>query len=280
MAPIDRIGIECLGVFGLPPVQLVELAADLDCRYMTVNLGLAARCNPHGYPVWSLRDDPSLRREMVAAMRDQGVSISLGEGFSVRRKTDVRDLAADLDLMVELGVGRVNAVSTEPDWNRTIDQLGLFVDMARELGIETTTEIGVGPLSNLTKAAAAVREVGQPHFRLLIDTMHFFRLGSSIADIATVDPDMIGYVQLCDVPLAPKIADYMEEAMCERMVPGTGELPLSELLSALRRDLVIGIEVPMRSLAEAGVGPYERLRPCVEATRDLLARLDAGPAFG
>jgi hypothetical protein len=68
----------------------------------------------------------------------------------------------------------------------------------------------------------------------------------------------------------------MEEAMFERMVPGEGELPLRELLSALPKDIVIELEVPRRSLALAGVSPADRLRPCVEAARRLLADVQLG----
>jgi hypothetical protein len=55
----------------------------------------------------------------------------------------------------------------------------------------------------------------------------------------------------------------------------TGELPLLDILAALPPQLVLGIEVPQRSLADAGVGPYERVARCVEATRNLLDRLKA-----
>jgi hypothetical protein len=56
-------------------------------------------------------------------------------------------------------------------------------------------------------------------------------------------------------------------------------LPLLDILQAVPRDVVIGIEIPRRSLAEAGIGPGERLSPCVEATRNLLSQLEssAGP---
>jgi hypothetical protein len=46
------------------------------------------------------------------------------------------------------------------------------------------------------------------------------------------------------------------------------------MLAALPRDLVVGLEVPMRSLAEAGVSAYDRLLPCVSGARALLARVD------
>jgi sugar phosphate isomerase/epimerase len=145
--------------------------------------------------------------------------------------------------------------------------------MAHALCIETTIEIGPGPIANLSAALAAVRYVGKPNFRILIDTMHFVRSGSGAADIAALDPNVIGYVQLCDAPLRSKHSSYMEEALYERMVPGTGELPLLDILTALPEDVVIGLEVPQRSLAEAGVGPHERVARCLEATRGLLARI-------
>ena len=85
---------------------------------------------------------------------------------------------------------------------------------------------------------------------------------------------MFGYIQLSDVPLVSSFPTYMEEAMTARRVPGTGELPLRDILAALPRDLVVGIEVPLLREARAGVGPHERLRPCVEAARKLLAELD------
>ena len=100
--------------------------------------------------------------------------------------------------------------------------------------------------------------------------MHFFRSGGNASDLTALDPQLIGYVQLCDVPLQPIEQDYMKEAMFGRMAPGTGELPLAQFVRALPRDVPIGLEVPMLVMAEAGVTPYDRLRPAVVTTRALL----------
>lgn len=273
---MDRVGIEFLSVFSLPPVQYVNLAADLGCRHISTGLMSLASHNPHGYPAWSLKEDPALRQEMVAAMRDLGVSISLGEGFSIRPNVGARERAADLALMCELGVKRINAVAIDPDRNRSFDQLALLAEMAAASGVETTVEFGPGmTVDNLATAVAAVRHVGRPDFRLLIDTMHLVRSGSGAADIAALDPALIGYAQLCDAPLVSRHSSYMEEAMNERMAPGTGELPLLDILAALPRHVVVSLEVPQRSLAEAGVGPQERVGQCIEAARGLLAQLEA-----
>jgi sugar phosphate isomerase/epimerase len=111
----------------------------------------------------------------------------------------------------------------------------------------------------------------------MFDTMHFGRSTARISDLAAVDPQLIGYVQLCDAPRIPAIEDYMEEAMFERMVPGEGELPLLDMLAALPRERVIGLEVPLRREAESGVGPRERLGRCVAAARVLLSQRPPAP---
>src|SRR5262245_30495967 len=101
MEAMQRLGIEPLSVFGLPPVALVALAADLGLSHIAITL--TAMPNPYGYPPFSLRDDPALRRETIAALRDRGVRISLGDGFVVRKGVDIRDSARDIAIMAELG---------------------------------------------------------------------------------------------------------------------------------------------------------------------------------
>ena len=56
-------------------------------------------------------------------------------------------------------------------------------------------------------------------------------------------------------------------------MPGTGELPLADILGSLPRDVVVSLEVPMLAKATAGIGPKERLLPCINAARRLLAQL-------
>jgi sugar phosphate isomerase/epimerase len=209
-------------------------------------------------------------------MADRGVSIALLEGFGLRPGLDPREMEGDLDLLLELGGARINAVSTDRDKSRTYEGFARLTEMARGRGIEVTTEVGAGTLADLPTALEALAHVDSPNFKLLIDTMHYFRLGGTIAQIAAIDPELIGYVQLCDAPLTARFESYMEEALYERMAPGTAELPLREFIALLRPEVILSLEVPQRSLAEAGVGPRERVGACVESTRELLRELAAG----
>ncbi len=263
------IGIDFISVFGLPPVQFVALAAELGCQHISIAL-TPMPGNPLGYPLWSLRDDAGLRKDLIAALRDHDITISLGEGFLVRPGTDICEAAGDMALMRELGIPRINIVPIDPDWSRGIDQLSLFAEMADANGLAATLEYMPGMrIGDLATSAAAVTEVGNPNLRLLIDAMHLFRSGGGAADVAALAPEMIGYVQLCDVPVISKYESYADEARYYRLPPGEGELPLQELINALPRDLMLGLEVPMLGEAQAGIGPYERLSRCVQAARAL-----------
>ena len=47
-------------------------------------------------------------------------------------------------------------------------------------------------------------------------------------------------------------------------------LPLAQLLALVPQHAVIGLEIPIRSEAQAGLGPHARLGRCVVAARELL----------
>jgi len=273
---LDRTGIEFLTVFNLPPVDFVSAAADAGCRFISCAVS-GSPVNPAGRPIYNLTEDSALRREMKAALRDRGVSISLAECGMVLPGSSVHDRAKDLDALRELGAVRANVVSMDPDLGRTFDQYAEYCELAAAAGIdEVVTEFVPGlTVADLPTALAALKHVGKANFRLLVDAMHLFRSGSSVADLTAVDPARIGYVQLCDVPLVPLDPDYMTEAMTERRAPGKGELPLRDLLAVLSRDLVVGLEIPELARELAGVPIAQRLAEAVASTRALLESLPA-----
>jgi sugar phosphate isomerase/epimerase len=274
---MQDLGLEFISVFGMPPVEYVELAAGLGCGYVTFSLEPSLAFNPHNYSPYSLRTDAGLRRDVKAALAHHGVRISLGEGFVITSDKDVRDVwGPDLAIMSELGVKRINAVTLEPDFARNVDQYGALAELSASHGIETLVEfIPIFTIPDLPTAVRLVRQVGRPDFRLVIDTMHVGRSGATAAELAALDPALVAHIQLCDAPISPVIPDYLTEAMYERQVPGEGELPLADMLAALPRDkVVIGLEVPRRSEAEAGAGPRERLGRCVAAARELLGDVE------
>lgn len=267
---MTRLAIEFISVLGLPPVEFVQVAAQLGCR----KIGLACTpivALPELYQMWTLRGNPGLVREVKRALADSGVSLSLGEGFLIRGGADIADQAGEMDVLAELGAPLVNVVTIEGDATRNLDQFSAFADMAAARGLAASIEYMPGlPVGTLRAARDLAAQSGKPNARLLIDAMHLYRSGGTAADVAALDPAVIGHAQMCDVPLISAHDDYSIEARFDRRIAGEGELPLAEFVAALPKDCVIGLEVPMRDKALAGIGPIERLRPAVAAARALL----------
>lgn len=276
---MNALGLDLQSAFGLPPVEYVNLAADLGCGHLTTGL-IPLPWNPCGFKAWSLRDDPALRREMLAAMRDRAVSLSVGAGFSITPAQDVSARAADMDLMVELGARSICTVGMEPDLARAHDQLARLAAMAAAREMDLILDFApCHPIGTLEAALAAIRHTGAPNARLSIDAMHFFRSGATVAQLLAVGPDLIGYAQLCDVPLVAVDDDYLREATLERRVPGDGDLPLQDFVAALPADLLFGVEVPMLSQVRAGTELRTILGRAVAASRDVLGRVARADAL-
>jgi sugar phosphate isomerase/epimerase len=207
---------------------------------------------------------------MAAALADSAVRIGMMEGFAITPDNRAEDYARDLDMVAELGGAAVCAVSLERDMARTHAAFARLTELAAERGLVTTTEVGAGVLRRLEKAKAALAAVDHPSFKLLIDTMHFFRFGATVADFAALAPGAVGHIQFNDVPMPALIEDYMTEALYERRAPGDGDLPLREFLAHVPPGVVVGLEIPIRSEAERGIGPRERMMRCLAQTRALM----------
>lgn len=269
---VDRIGLDCISVFGMSPVDYAGVAARLGCT----DIGLSTKPIiglPELFPQWSLHDDPALVRDVKAAVADHGLGVAVAEGFFILPQSDVSAFAADLDLLADIGARRATICSFERDHQRAFDQLGAFAEMAAARGMGSQVEFvpGLG-IGDFATALAAIAHVGREDFGMAIDAMHLFRSGATVQDVAALPPQAIGHIQLCDAPWEVAPEGHGVEAGSERLCPGEGELPLADLVAVLPADRLIGLEIPMRKRTLAGESAEDRLRPCVEATRALLAR--------
>ncbi len=274
-----ELGIEFISVFGMPPVEFVELAAELGCR--NISMGTQqSEFDPHGYPRYSIYD-ATQRRELKGALAANGVSISLGENLLVQPGVDMREQwKTDLEAFSDLGVTRINSVTFEQDFDRNVEQYGLLAETTAEFGVKALHEfVPIFGIADIPTALDLVARVAHPNLGLIIDTMHVSRSGATADDLSNLPPGLVGYIQLCDAPVIDREwafmdQDYMYEAMFERKVPGEGALPLAEYLAALPDDRIVSLEIPLRAEAEQGAGPRERLGRTVEAARKLLADIE------
>lgn len=268
----NRLGIEMLTLLGMPPVDHIRLAGELGCvsistGLMRLPMGMFGR--DELYPDWSLLTDSALRQEVKAALADTGVHIGLGEGFRVAPDLEVASFAAQLDIFAELGAWRINAIATEPDQQRAIDQFGQLSDMVLARDMRFLVEFAPPhALNNAEKALAVADALGHDRCGMMLDAMHFFRSGGTIEQIAGLP---VIYAQMCDAPLESPGISYMEEAMFHRQVPGEGQLPLREWVAALPADCEIGLEVPQIAALENGGSARDHAERVVKAARALGA---------
>lgn len=271
--PTERLGIEMLTLLGMPVVDHVRLAAGLGCVSISTGLGrlpMAMFGHEEIHAPWSLAEDAALRRETKAALADTGVRIGLGEGFRVAPNLDVASFAGQLDIFAELGTERINAICTEPDMARALDQFGQLSDMVRERGMRFLVEFAPPHVLDCAEKALAVADaLGHDRCGMMLDSMHFFRSGGTVEQISRLP---VIYAQLCDVPrVAPARMDYLTEAMFHRCVPGEGELPLADWIAALPADCIIGLEVPQLAAVTGEGGLAGHAARCVAAARGLGA---------
>lgn len=140
-----------------------------------------------------------------------------------------------------------------------VDAIGAVAERAETLGIATCIEFipgsGIPDLATAERiSSAAGSKVG-----ILVDTWHFARTGGTAADLRALAPGSVLCIQLNDRadteggPVeGPDGPVYLP--MANRRLPGDGELPLVDLVSALlvnNPGVPVGIEVfsdEMRSL--------------------------------
>ena len=157
------------------------------------------------------------------------------------------------------------------DFSAVAEKLAEMCELAEPYGIAVDLEfMPFRPVRSLGDAVEVLRRAKYPNAHILIDALHVFRSNSSVETFKTIDPAMIGPLQICDAPATPPPPDQLVvEARTRRLLPGHGELPLSKLIDALPEDIRFGIEVPLAS-QRPDLDPGARLALLVSATREFI----------
>jgi sugar phosphate isomerase/epimerase len=112
---------------------------------------------------------------------------------------------------------------------------------------------------------------------VIVDLLHHVRIGAGAAELHDlVASGRLGWVQLCDAPLAP-LSDLVHEARNERRPPGEGELPLRELLQVVPDGTTCSVEVQSDVLA-GRTTPAERAVLLATTARRVLGTAGQSPS--
>lgn len=266
---MNPLGLEYLTVMGCHPLDYVRIAADIGCQHVAFHTStLDFPGMPPPAP--SIFEDARLRREVMASIRDHGLTVHLVDGFGFHDRDPDPDYSALLEMAAEIGATRISS-GIAVEMNAGIERIAALADQASAYGFTVLIEgIPTYTVGTLAEALHVVTSAGKPNLKLLIDTMHTARTGG-VELLRTIDPALIGHVQICDGPAGMPAGEvYFDQALYQREIPGEGELPLVEMMACIAPDIVAGMEIPLRSLREAGVSDAERARRAAEGSRKIL----------
>jgi len=111
-------------------------------------------------------------------------------------------------------------------------RLRKICDIASRYGITIALEFIHGrSIQDLSSAVKIVRATKRSNVGVLLDLFHFYKTGSSLADLSTCRPGEIALVHIDDARSKP-LQDLRDK---DRLFPGDGVIPISKIVSILRR---------------------------------------------
>ena len=260
------LGIAHFTVIDLPPLDLVRLAARIG--YAAVGLRLQPAFP--GAPTYEIPVGSSLSREVERCLRDEGIQVYDIEFVTIGADFEPASLKPMLEAAAALGARRLSVCGDDPDWSRMVANFAMLCDLAGQVGMGVDLEcMAWRVVSSLPLAVGLVEAAGRSNGGVLIDALHLSRTGGSPAMVREVGPGLIRSAQLCDARAERPVGNeaIIAEARSGRLPPGTGHLPLDELIASLPAHAALAVEVPMGR----GVTAEEHARRVFEATQDLFA---------
>lgn len=136
---------------------------------------------------------------------------------------------------------------------------------ARGLGLSVGF-IGADLLGRAAQIVAATGTAVRPG--ILVDTISLAKAELGVGWIAGLPAGAIGWLRVADAPTGRRPADL---AYADRLLPGTGRLPLTELVEACRERGYAGpVSVEVGDPALDGLPPGERARRAYAAVRSVV----------
>lgn len=232
-----------LTAIDLAPHHLIEAAAKAGFDAVGLRLIRVTDTTP-GYP---LMHDSAMLAKTKAALRDTGLRVSDIEFVKIEPETNVSSLLPFLDTGAELGANEVICAPYDPELSRLAETLGRLSDAACERGLRVSLEFFPWTCIPDLQSAEKIVQMAGPEVGILVDTLHFDRSRSTLADLAKVDPKRLRMAHLCDAEVLDSYSteQLLHTARAERMAPGQGQIDLDPIIAALPKNIPIGLEVPM-----------------------------------
>jgi sugar phosphate isomerase/epimerase len=276
MSAMPGLSLDCLTLLDQAPGDLVRIAGQ--CGYALVSLWVQAPVLPFG-----VLAVPAMAADLRETMAETGVRVGNLEVFNLAALEPIEAFRPALAFGASLGAGTATAIDYgESAPGAIAERLALFCRIAADYGLRVNVEpISMGHTATIADAAALIRDAGVSDCGIVLDMVHFVRTGTTLADLATIDPALIRYVQLCDGPASIPAERLGIEAMEERLYPGEGDFPIATVLDAIGPHAQCAVEIPgFLRRREQGVTPLAHAAAAMAATRRYRERSGGDAPIG
>jgi sugar phosphate isomerase/epimerase len=238
MAQIPELTLEHVNMPGRSPEVLVRHAAAAGFESISLRVQPFSRSEE----VW-LPADAGEMRVLTGLLDETGVTVAAIDVFPLRPRLDVESFRNAYRFAAEVGARHALTTCATPERDLLLEQAVQAADLAVEYGVTVNLEFSrLGSLHTLRDAVALVREAGRPNLGIAFDMLHWARSGGTFEDIRDAG-SAITHVQICDAPAENQWPTLVDEAIRGRLLPGEGALPVVDLLRALPRDALYGLEI-------------------------------------
>ena len=256
-----------LSLIGCPPREMARLAGAAGFQLVDLRLAPATPADRR----YDRAELAVLARELPPLLAGADVRLWDVEIIRLNDQTEPADYLPLMETAARLGAARMKLVCDSEDHARAADILARLCRLAAPFGLTLDVEYMVfSGVKSLAAATRLVETAGAPNLCVLVDALHWARVGDTVADIRAAT--RLGYVQLGDAPArAPETREALiAEARTQRLPPGEGELALDDLLAAMPQDCVASLEVPL----PPGADPLTHARRLYTSARALCDRHD------
>jgi sugar phosphate isomerase/epimerase len=261
----------------VPPPELVRIAAATGYDYVglrTIPLHLP------GEPLYELHSNRALFQDTKTALESTGVRVL---DIELARIVDTRDpveYVPAMEVAVALGARHVLSSLWSPDRSWVVEQFGRLCDLAKPFGLTVNLEfVSSTEWSTLQGASDVMSASARDNVGLMIDTMHFHRAGTSLAELDVLPARWFNYVHIADDRRTPPatLEDARRTMREERLYPGEGAIDIAGILHRLPERVVCAIELPHRERRRA-LGAERFAGECLERTKRYLSQAGDGAA--
>ena len=228
--PVGRDFVLCyLTLPHLLPPAFVSVAAEAGYQ------GISVRLIPvRGAPELPMFGDSRLLAETIARLDATGVYVNDIEVLQLAEDVDFSALERGLETGARLRARNLIVIVNDSEEGRVAENLARVADLSASYGLRTCLEcIVYTAVRRLDQGLRIIEQSGDDSIGLVIDPLHIDRAGGGVADVRRLPPERIACVQLCDAGPRPDPQDVdalIRESVFGRRVPGTGILPLRDLM--------------------------------------------------